>query len=196
MSIDLPASALAACQEFLALLDRWNQTHSLTSLSPADRFEELILDSWVLIPFLAALPAGARVVDFGSGMGIPAAVLAIARPDLEILALDKSHKKMAFVRQAGLELRLPSLKPIAARAEALPALGAALGVSKAVGSPALLASWWERHGQPGAPLFALKSGAWQEEPLPEGPWFTQAHPYRLPTRGERVVLEMRKTSGP
>jgi 16S rRNA (guanine(527)-N(7))-methyltransferase RsmG len=192
MSTLLPDSAAEACQRFLGLLDRWNQTHALTALPEEARFEELILDSWALVPYLADLPPGSRVVDFGSGMGIPATVLAIARPDLEILALDKSRKKMAFVRQVALELGLPSLKPLAARAEELPPLGAVLGVAKAVGSPALLAGWWERHGQVGAPLFALKGESWDQEPLPGDGWTLRPHSYCLPRRGDRVVLEIRK----
>ena len=196
MLTPLPDSAAAACQHFLDLLDRWNRTHALTALPREARFEELILDSWVLVPHLANLPAGSRVVDFGSGMGIPAAVLAIARPDLEIIALDKSRKKMAFVRQAVLELELANLKPIAARTEELPSLEASLGVAKAVGSPQLLAAWWARHGRPEAPLLALKSEAWTLEARPDAHWVLRPHPYSLPTRGNRVLLEIRKRTGP
>ena len=192
----LPEAVSAPCLRFLELLDLWNQTHALTALPKAARFEELILDSWILVPFLAHLPAGSRVVDFGSGMGIPGVVLAIARPDLEIIALDKSRKKMAFVRQAVLELKLSGLRPLVARTEALPALGAALGVAKAVGSPQLLASWWARHGRADAPLLALKSVSWSREVCPDESWTLRSHPYRLPTRGDRVVLEIRKQSGP
>jgi 16S rRNA (guanine527-N7)-methyltransferase len=192
----LPDPALTACQHFLELLDHWNRTHALTALPEAARFEELILDSWVLVPHLADLTAGARVLDFGSGMGIPAVVLAIARPDLEVIALDKSKKKMAFVRQVALELRLPGLRPLAARAEEVPALEASLGVAKAVGSLRLLTAWWERHGRPGAPLLALKSEGWSHEELPEPDWMLVPLPYRLPTRGDGVVLELRKQPGP
>lgn len=184
------------CQRFLELLDHWNRTHALTSLPTAERFEELILDSWILVPYLEGLPAGSRVVDFGSGMGIPAVVLAIARPDLRIIALDKSRKKVAFVRQAAMELQLRALEPVAARVEELEPLGASLGVAKAVGSPLLLATWWARHGLPGAPLLALKGGAWASEACPGEPWTLQPHPYRLPTRGERVLLEIRQRTSP
>jgi 16S rRNA (guanine527-N7)-methyltransferase len=196
MSSTLPDPAATLCHQFLELLDHWNRTHALTSLPAEARFEELILDSWILVPHLAVLPAGARLLDLGSGMGIPAVVLAIARPDLEVVALDKSKKKMAFVRQATLELKLPNLRTVAARAEELPALAASLGVAKAVGSPRLLTAWWERHGRPGAPLLALKSETWAGEDLPGGDWVLEPHPYALPTRGKRVVLEIRKRTSP
>jgi len=196
MPLLLPDAALDACHRFLDLLDLWNRTHALTALPREARFEELVQDSWFLVPHLAALPAGSRVVDFGSGMGIPAVVLAIARPDLEIIALDKSRKKMAFVRQVALELKLVALHPVPARAEDLPALEASLGVAKAVGSPRLLASWWARHGRSGAPLLALKSQTWAEEPGPDASWTLTPHPYRLPTRGDRVLLEIRQQTSP
>lgn len=185
-------SSLILCQAFLELLSHWNKVHALTSLASSERFEELILDAWVLVPYLDSLKPGERVVDFGTGMGIPAVVLSIARPDLEIIALDKSQKKMAFVRQAGLELKLTSLHSIAARVEGLPPLQAALGTAKAVGAPKLLAEWWGRHGKEGAPFYALKSASWEKEALPDTSWKLISHPYTLPTRGSRVVLEMKK----
>ncbi len=192
----LPDSARPACERFLGLLEHWNRTHALTALPQSARFEELILDSWALVPDLASLGPGETVVDFGTGMGIPAVVLAIARPDLRVVALDKSRKKIAFVRQVALELQLPSLEPVALRAEDLPPLGASLGVSKAVGSPALLAQWWVRHGRADAPLLLLKSEGWSQEELPGPGWSLRPRTYRLPTRGDRVILELRKETGP
>jgi len=195
MELRIPEPVQESCQRFLALLDRWNQTHALTALPVEARYEELILDSWVLTSFLADLAPGSRVVDLGTGMGIPGVVLAMARPDLEIFAMDKSRKKIAFVRQVAMELGLEALRPMAARAEEVSPLEADLGVSKAVGSPALLAGWWERHGRSGRPLLALKGVGWAQEPLPGEAWTLLPHAYGLPTRGERVILEMRKKPG-
>jgi 16S rRNA (guanine527-N7)-methyltransferase len=124
-------------------------------------------------------------------MGIPAVLIALARPDLAVIALDKSNKKMAFVRQAGLELHLTNLVPMVGRAEQVPPLAAHAGVAKAVGSLDLLCAWWRRHGLPGAPFLALKG---PQEPVGTGAvpsGFTlRAHPYQLPTRGQRQVLEL------
>jgi len=193
MNPSLPDWTLDRIAQYLTLLDRWSQTHALTALEKRDRFEELILDSAILLPFLADLPAGSRVVDFGTGMGVPALVLALARPDLTVLALDKAHKKIAFVRQAALELGLTNLQPLAGRAEDLAPLGAQLGVAKAVGTLELLTGWWRRHGAPGAPFLALKG---PEGPLtaPEG-FTAELHPYQLPTRGQRVVVSLRALNG-
>jgi len=161
----------------------------------AARLEELLLDSAALLPHLEGLPAGALVVDFGTGMGIPATLIAICRPDLRVAALDKVGKKMAFVRQAKLELQLDNLLPYPGLAENLPPLQAQAGVAKAVGTLELLMGWWGRHGAPGAPFYAMKGPDWVAETKPKG-WTCEAHPYRLPTRGERVVIELRpETNG-
>lgn len=186
---------MASAHRFLDLLDHWNGTHALTALPPADRFEELIQDACALLPHLENLPAGARLVDFGTGMGIPAAVLAMARPDLEILAVDKSKKKIAFVRQIALELDLVNLFPVIGRAEELVPLRASLGTAKAVGDLGLLAQWWARHGNPGAPLLLLKGEGWRSEPLPAA-WRVDVFPYGLPTRGERFILRLVQEPGP
>jgi len=188
MEPNLPDWSKEPIVRYLELLDRWSRTHALTSLEKEERFEELILDSAILIPFLDNLAPGSAVADFGTGMGVPAIVLALARPDLTIYALDKAHKKVAFVRQAALELGLANLKPLAGRAEDLPPLGAQVGVAKAVGSLDLLLGWWERHGVPGAPFLALKGAP---EDAPAGYHLT-VHAYRLPTRGRRAVLELNR----
>ena len=194
MTPALPKHLLPFCGAFLVLLDRWNRTHALTSLPPALRREELLLDSAVLLPWLERLEPGARVVDFGTGMGIPALLLAAARPDLRILAVDRSRKKRAFVRQVAMELGLSNLKALAEDAGDLPPLDASLGTAKAVGSLSLLLGWWDRHGRQGAPFLAMKGPGSAGDDPPPG-WSLARHPYQLPTRGERVLLEARRNGG-
>lgn len=191
MDLHIPSNLRAPLGRFLDLLDRWNRTHALTALPLGERREELLLDVVSLLPFLAALPPGARVADLGTGMGSPAVVLALARPDLEVLAVDASTKKLAFVRQVAMELPVANLKVVHGRLEDLPALGADWGTAKALGPMASLLGWWARHGRPGSPFFALKGLDWETEPIPEG-WAATPHPYTLPTRGQRVVVELRR----
>jgi len=190
----VPPSILTSAHHFLDLLDHWNATHALTALPPAVRFEELIQDACALLPHMENLPAGTRLVDFGTGMGIPASVLAMARPDLEIRAVDKSRKKIAFVRQVALELNLANLIPVVGRSEDLPPIDASLGTAKAVGDLGLLTQWWTRHSHPGAPLLLFKGESWRSEPLPEG-WRLETFPYRLPTRGDRFILRLIQEQG-
>ena len=186
----LPSDLTAPLGGFLSLLDRWNRTHALTALPASQRREELVLDAASLLPFLAPLPAGARVVDLGTGMGIPGVLLALARPDLEVIGVDASSKKLAFLRQVAMEVPIPNLKVLHGRLEALPSLEADWGTAKALGTLEQLLGWWGRHGRPGAPFFALKGTDWEQEVLPPG-WVATAHPYELPTRGRRTVVELR-----
>ena len=173
----LPSELNAALGRFLVLLDKWNRTHALTALPPGERREELLLDAAVLLPFLAHLPAGAKVADLGTGMGCPAVVLALARP--------------AFLKQVAMELPVPNLQAVHGRLEDLPALGADWGTAKTLAPLPSLLGWWERHGRPEAPFFALKGSDWQSESVPQG-WAASPHPYSLPTRGKRVVVELRR----
>jgi len=187
----LPSELSAPLGRFLVLLDKWNRTHALTALPPGVRREELLLDAASLLPFLAPLAPGSRVVDLGTGMGSPAVVLALARPDLEVLGVDASTKKLAFLKQVAMELPVPNLHAVHGRLEDLPALAADWGTAKALAPVEALVGWWSRHGRPGAPFYALKGADWRTEPIPFA-WKVLAHPYILPTRGERVVLELQK----
>jgi 16S rRNA (guanine527-N7)-methyltransferase len=187
----LPPELTKPLTKFLVLLDRWNRTHALTSLPQEVRWEELLLDASALLPFLAPLPPGSRVVDLGTGMGSPAVVLALARPDLEVIGVDASAKKQAFLRQVILELPLPNLRAVHGRLEALPSLEGHWGTAKALAPLGDLTGWWARHGRPGSSFWALKGPDWAHEPVSES-WTATPHPYELPTRGQRVVVEMRE----
>jgi len=192
MELRLPPELAEPLGRFLLLLDRWNRTHALTALPPKERREELLLDAAALLPFLEGLPPGARVADLGTGMGSPAVVLALARPDLEVYGVDASAKKLAFLKQATMELPIPNLKAVHGRLESLPPLQVDWGTAKALGSLDLLSAWWARHGREGSPFFALKGVDWAEEGVPEG-WTAIPHPYQLPTRGQRVIVELRRS---
>ncbi|NWJ40326.1 MAG: class I SAM-dependent methyltransferase [Geothrix sp.] len=194
MELRLPSELNAPLGRFLVLLDKWNRTHALTALPPGERREELLLDAAALLPSLAPLPAGAKVADLGTGMGCPAVVLALARPDLQVLGVDASTKKLAFLRQVAMELPVPNLKAVHGRLEDLPDLDADWGTAKALAPLGSLVAWWERHGKPEAPFFALKGPDWEAEPMPGG-WIATPHPYALPTRGRRVMVEIRRDPG-
>ena len=185
----LPPSLEAPLRVWLDLLDRWNRTHALTALAPGHRWEELVLDAAALLPGLQELPAGSKVVDLGTGMGSPALILALARPDLRIVGLDAASKKMAFLRQSALELGIRNLEALHGRFETAPAQEGDLGVAKALAPLDDLARWWERHGKAGTPLLALKGPDWESEPRPPG-WKIEAAPYALPSRGKRWVVKL------
>ena len=186
----LPDEIEAPLKAWLDLLDRWNRTHALTAIPPGQRWEELVLDVAALLPWLLEIPSGSRVVDLGTGMGSPALILALARPDLHVIGLDAASKKIAFLRQSIMELGIRNLEALHGRFESHPGLEADAGVAKALAPLPQLAAWWGRHGRPGAPLLALKGPGWQAEPLPAS-WRADAMPYDLPTRGQRFVVRLR-----
>ena len=104
-----------ALLRYLNLLVRWNRSFNLTGTrDPAEIVRRHLLDSLSIAPFLR----GARVLDAGTGAGLPGVVLAIARPRLGFTLLDSSGKKTRFCLQAVAELELQNVQVVCARLEA------------------------------------------------------------------------------
>jgi len=83
---------------FLALMLDTNTRVNLTAIKDAESgWIRHIFDSLTLIPLLSDLPDGARVIDIGSGGGVPAVPLAIAMPHLSFTCLEATGKKAAFL---------------------------------------------------------------------------------------------------
>jgi 16S rRNA (guanine527-N7)-methyltransferase len=125
LGLTLDAGQQAALMDYLALLQRWNGTYNLTAVrEPAAMFTQHLADCLTVVqPTQRALTgkATARVLDVGSGGGLPAVVLAVCLPQLQLTCIDAVGKKMAFVRQVAGELRLPQLQAVHARVEDLKA---------------------------------------------------------------------------
>lgn len=116
--IQLPADAPAKLAEYLALLQKWNQVYNLTAVRDPDRMiTHHLLDSLSVLPHLEARPC-TRVLDVGSGAGLPGIPLAIARPEWHVSLLDSNHKKGAFMQQAVAELGLGNAAVVVSRVEA------------------------------------------------------------------------------
>jgi 16S rRNA (guanine527-N7)-methyltransferase len=118
--VRLPATARDKLLAYVDLLAKWNRTYSLTAIREPERMvTHHLLDSLAVLPHLAALNVanGLRLLDVGSGAGVPAIPLAIARPAWRVVALDSSHKKGAFVQQALAELGLDNVEAIVARVD-------------------------------------------------------------------------------
>jgi 16S rRNA (guanine527-N7)-methyltransferase len=104
-----------------ALMLKWNKVYNLTALRDPDSvLTHHLLDSLAVIPPLQREWAGqGKLLDVGSGAGLPGVVIAILRPDLDVTCLDAVAKKMAFVQQVAGELVLPNLRGLHARVEKL-----------------------------------------------------------------------------
>lgn len=99
---------------YVRLLEKWNRTYNLTAVrDPAEMIPKHILDSLAVLPYLR----GPRVLDIGTGAGLPGIPLALARPDLEFVLLDSNAKKTRFVTQACAELGLKNVEVVVTRVD-------------------------------------------------------------------------------
>ncbi len=103
LGLDLSAAQQARLLQYVALLQKWNRVYNLTAIREESRLvSHHLLDSLAVVPHLR----GHRILDVGTGAGLPGIAIAVARPDLEVVMLDSNHKKLAFVTQAIGELGL------------------------------------------------------------------------------------------
>jgi 16S rRNA (guanine527-N7)-methyltransferase len=110
-------------ERYLNLLVKWNAAYNLTAVrDPAQMRVQHLADCLAVIePLRRQLGRGspARVLDVGSGGGLPGVLLAIAEPLWDVTCVDAVGKKVAFIRQVAGELALPNLRAEHARVEAL-----------------------------------------------------------------------------
>ena len=107
---------------FTDLLRRWNGIYNLTAVrDPDEMLVQHLFDCLAVVAPLRRELAErrARLLDVGSGGGLPGVVLAVLVPDLDVTCVDTVGKKAAFVRQAGVELGLRNLRAEHSRVEAL-----------------------------------------------------------------------------
>lgn len=103
---------------YLALLAKWNKVYNLTAVrEPMEMVTLHLLDSLSVLPYIK----GPRLLDVGSGGGLPGIVLAICLPELQVTTIDTVQKKAIFMRQAKGELGLDNLQVVHARVEAFEA---------------------------------------------------------------------------
>lgn len=108
--------------DYLALIQKWNKVYNLTALrDPADMLTHHLLDSLTAVVPLTrhTHQQPVRVLDVGSGGGLPGVVLAICMPELSVTCVDTVAKKAAFVQQVAATLKLPNLRAVHARVESL-----------------------------------------------------------------------------
>lgn len=114
-ALDLAGTDLAErLLVYLKELVRWNQAYNLTAVrDPCDMVSKHLLDSLVVLPHLH----GQRLIDVGSGAGLPGIPLALADPTREFVLLDSNGKKAAFMRHVVRTLGLAQVEVVHARVE-------------------------------------------------------------------------------
>ena len=118
LDLDLPADAPERLLAFGHLLIKWNKVYKVYNLTAirdeAQVVTHHLLDSLSVLPQLAGIT---RLVDVGSGGGLPGVVLAICRPELQVDSVETVQKKATFQNQARIELKLANFRAHHARIE-------------------------------------------------------------------------------
>lgn len=167
--LDLPAEAADQLGDFLGRLLAMNERMNLISRAdPADAWDRHILDSLTLVPLLAAFPAKSRLLDLGSGGGLPGIPLAIARPDLRVTLLDATQKKARFLADVATAMELSNVTVVNDRAETAakqPGLAAGFDVitARAVTRLKALVKWCAPFAKSGTTLLLTKGQKADEE---------------------------------
>lgn len=130
----LPLSAEQSRQllDFVELLAHWNRTYNLTAIrDPASMLVQHVVDCLAAVPAVRRERRGGRVLDVGSGGGLPGVVWAVMDPETDVTCVDSVGKKAAFVLQVAASLGLRNMHSEHARVETLSAPGFDLIASRA-----------------------------------------------------------------
>lgn len=123
LGLDLDLQQIDTLLAYLALLAKWNRVYNLTAIrDPANMLVQHLLDGLsVVAPIrrqIADTPRR-RLLDVGSGAGLPGFVIATAMPSIDVTCVDAVGKKASFIRQAAVELGVRNLHAVHTRVEAL-----------------------------------------------------------------------------
>jgi 16S rRNA (guanine527-N7)-methyltransferase len=187
---------------FMALLQRWNGTYNLTAVrDPAQMLTQHLADCLAVVPALRrqrSASGAKRLLDVGSGGGLPGIVLAILESNLSVTCVDTVGKKAAFIRQVAAELSLRNLHAEHARVEQLAVAPFDIVTSRAFASLLDFSTLTRRHLAPGAVWMAMKGKQPDEEmaALPADIEVFHVEPLAVPgLDAERCIVWMRPKLG-
>lgn len=180
LRLKLSPQAQQRLLDYLALLRKWNKVYNLTALrEPQKMVSHHLLDSLAVVPHIEAQ----RILDVGSGAGLPGIPLAIVRDDWRVTLLDSSHKKAAFLKQAAIELKLSNVTVCCERVEAwLPEQKFELIISRAFADLAEFVTLSKHLLHEGGRFAAMKGVYPHEEiaQLPSGYRLERVIPLKIP----------------
>jgi 16S rRNA (guanine527-N7)-methyltransferase len=126
LELALSDAQISALLDYIALIQKWTRVYNLTAVrDPEEMLTHHVLDSLAVVAPLrrqlhsTGLDESIRLLDVGSGAGLPGVVLAICCPTMVVHCVDTVAKKAAFIQQASVSLKLPLLRGIHARVESL-----------------------------------------------------------------------------
>lgn len=114
LALGVPANAQQKLLHYLHLIVKWNKHFNLSGITAIQEMVPLhLLDSLAISPYLE----GERILDIGSGAGLPGIPLAIANPDKSFVLLDSNGKKTRFLFQVKVALELSNVEIVDARVD-------------------------------------------------------------------------------
>ena len=184
LGLSLSAEQQQRLLDYVAMIQKWNKVYNLTALrDPADMLTHHLLDSLTAVAPLTRHTQGQaiRVLDVGSGGGLPGVVLAICMPELNVTCVDTVAKKAAFVQQVAAALKLPNLRGIHARVESLTDPYTVI-CSRAFASLPDFVTWSRSALAEGGVWMAMKGKPPQDEiaALPDGVQVFHVEPLAVP----------------
>lgn len=206
MGLNLTSAQFDSLIEYVLMLNKWNRAYNLSAIrDPLEMVSRHLLDSLSLLPRLQALRdeqknTGSaepwRVLDVGTGAGLPGIPLAICMPDVRFILLDSNGKKTRFVFQAVISLKLDNVEVAQTRIENYQSPGQiAIVVSRAFASLADFASGCAHLCGPETRLLAMK-GLYPESEvaeLPENWQVIHSEELSVPdTDGQRHLVELQR----
>ena len=194
LGLQLDACAFDRLLAFRDLLEKWNRAYNLTAVrDPAEMIPRHLLDSLTIAPWVRA----GRLLDVGSGGGLPVVPLAILYPERQFVALDSNGKKTRFLTQCKLELGLNNLQVVSSRAEDFqPAAGFEQISSRAFTAVANMVLWCGPLLADNGEFLAMKGPDWVTElsDMPPGWELVAEHPLQVPGFDhERHLLIIRRS---
>lgn len=187
LGVALDGASLARLARYAALVRKWSAITNLTAAeTPAQFLEEHVVDCIAVVPHLP----GPRVLDVGSGAGLPGIVLAIARADLTVTLLEPRAKRARFLTQAVIELELASVSVACERVEDYrPAVPYDDVVTRALGEFTKFVGAAGHLHERGARLTAMKADA-SAETLPGSEVPVRVIPLDVPGYRDRCLLRL------
>jgi len=194
LELDLDTSSRQRLLAYLALLHKWNRAYNLTAVrDPDEMVSRHLLDSLSILPWVR----GPRVLDVGTGAGLPGIPLAIACPDSDFVLLDSNGKKTRFVQHAVIDLGLDNVAVVQERVERLvDPDGFHTITSRAFADLHQMLRLTQHLHAPGGCWAAMKAGLeeLQREPLPPG-LAAEVIPLRVPgIAGQRHLVRVCEAS--
>jgi 16S rRNA (guanine527-N7)-methyltransferase len=199
LGIELSDGQAAQLLDYLELIGKWTKVYNLTAVrDPGEMLTQHILDSLAVVPPLRRHAAGraVRVLDVGSGAGLPGIVIAICCPDVRVDCIDTVAKKAAFIQQAAGALRVSNLRGLHGRVEQVTEPYDIVS-SRAFASLADFVNWSARALAPDGVWLAMKGRRPDAEIAELPPTAEMFHVEQLSVPGldaERCIVWMRRRS--